>query len=203
MMPWEHVAVGYVCYSLLTHAVYRASPSTEETLVVVFASLLPDLIDKPLAWQFGVFESGYALGHSVFFAIPVSLLVLAIAISRDRLRLGIAFGVGYLVHLPADVLPQLRHGEFPAHRIFWPIRRGGAGYDSGFEGELSDNLLRYGLWMRSQLLSGNPDPYFVFLATFGLFTVLLWVYDGLPVGRELYTFCRRGITRTLDFVHGS
>ena len=203
MMPWEHVVVGYIGYSLFVHAVYRASPTTKETLIVVAASLFPDLVDKPLAWQFGVFDSGYALAHSVFFAVPVSVLFLVLARSHGRPRSGIAFTIAYFVHLPADILPQyVRTGELPVGRVLWPIQRSDTEYDSGFGGELIDNLTGYGLWMREQILSGNPDPYFGVLAAIGVFGILLWVYDGMPIGREIYGHCRQTATGVGRFVRG-
>ena len=203
MMPWEHVAIGYIGYSLFVHAVYRSSPTAEETLVVIAASVLPDLIDKPLAWQFGVFDSGYALGHSVLIAVPVSVLCLVFARSRGRPRLGIAFAVGYLLHLPADVLPRyVRTGELPIERVLWPIRRTHNGYDSGFGGEFIENVTGYGRWIVEQILSGNPDPYFGFLIGIGVFCVSLWVYDGMPVGREAYGLCRQAATDAVRRVRG-
>ena len=49
MMPRERVLVGYIVYSLFANTVYRDSPTSKEIIVVVFASVLPDLIHKPLA----------------------------------------------------------------------------------------------------------------------------------------------------------
>lgn len=98
MMPWEHSIVGYIKYSLFIHLLYRDSPTGIGTLLVVFASLLPDLLDKPLAWQFGIFADGggYALFHSVFLAVPLSIVVLLLAYYRGRPRIGWTFGVGYV-----------------------------------------------------------------------------------------------------------
>lgn len=200
MMPWEHVAVGYVGFSLFLHAAYSSSPTAEETLVVAAASLLPDLVDKPLAWQFGVFDSGYALGHSVLFAVPVSVLCLALARSRGRPRLGIAFTFGYLLHLPGDLIPRyIRTGRIPVERVLWPIRRSRGEYDGGFGGEFIGNVTRYVRWIGDQALSGSPEPYFGLLVAIGLFCVSLWIYDGMPVGREGYELCRRAV---IDVITG-
>ena len=43
-MPLEHALVGDLGDSLFVHAVYRYLTTSKET-VVVFASILPDLID--------------------------------------------------------------------------------------------------------------------------------------------------------------
>ena len=43
---------------------YREPPSDLPVAAVVIGSQLPDLIDKRLSWGVGVFQTGYALGHS-------------------------------------------------------------------------------------------------------------------------------------------
>ncbi len=191
-MPWEHAIVGYIGYSILVRVLYRDRPTTRETIVVLFASILPDLIDKPLAWQFNIFPSGYAIGHSIFFAVPVSVVVFSLVRRRGKERLGIAFGVGYLLHLPADVFPQyIRQGTLPTYRVLWPLRQQGSGYEGGFAGEFRENFSSYLGWISEQIASGNPDPYlFVLLGVAGL-GLLLWIADGMPIGREIYDAFRR------------
>lgn len=195
MMPWEHVAVGYVAYSLFVHAIYRDSPTGTETLAVVFTSLLPDLIDKPLAWQLGVFDGGYALGHSVFFAVPLVLAVGLIARSREQPRVGWAFGIGYLLHFPADVIPSyFLDGDLSIHHHLWPIGGGGSSHGSFFAGFM-DNFGPYALWAIEELASGDPSPLLLFLLGLATLTFLLWLYDGLPVAREGYLWMRRAYHR--------
>ena len=190
-MPWEHAAVGYISYSLLVHASYRGPPTSPETVVLGFASVFPDLVDKPLAWQFDVFASGHALAHSVFFALPLVSLLFWLAWLRGRERLGIAFAVGYLLHLPSDVVPSyLLGGELPLHRMFWPLGSGGTGYESGFTGEFLSNINGYIEWIAEQT-TGNPDPYFLVLLGVGVFGTALWIYDGMPVGRDVIRVSRR------------
>ena len=185
MWPWEHVVVGYLSYSLFSHLFYRSSPGALETLAVVFASLLPDLIDKPLAWEFGVFETGYALGHSIFFAVPLCLVVGVLARQAGRSRAGLAFSVGYLLHLPADVIPiYFRRGTLPFERILWPMQT--APPDSGATGFREQFLTMVGTY-RTQLMAGELST----VEWFGLglvgVTVVLWLIDGAPVARELCT----------------
>lgn len=195
-MPWEHAAVGYIGYSLLVHGVYRDQPTTPETLVVVGAALLPDLIDKPLAWQFDVFTTGHALAHSVFFAVPAVAAVLWLAWVRGRERLGIAFAVAYLLHLPGDVFPTyLVSGEMPLERMVWPIGAGGAGYESNFRGEFLRNMSGYYRWLLEEVTSGSPEPYLLVLFGIGGFGAGLWIYDGMPVGREVLGVGRRAVRR--------
>lgn len=191
MMPWEHAILGYIAFSILFRFGPQGPPTAVETAAVLFASLLPDLIDKPLAWQFNLFASGHAIGHSIFFALPLIAVVLVFTHRRGSSRTGVAFGVGYLLHLPADVVPQsIRSGESHVERILWPLERGGSGYDAGFGAELTENLIGYFGWMAEQITSGDPDPYlFVLLGLFGL-GLVLWVADGWPIGREIYTALR-------------
>jgi hypothetical protein len=191
MMPWEHAIIGYIGYSILVRVGREPPPTAVETAAVLFASLLPDLVDKPLAWQFHLFTSGHAVGHSVFVALPVVAAVFVFARRRGNVRTAVAFGAGYLLHLPGDVVPQsIRSGELLVERVLWPFREGGSGYDAGFGAELTENLTAYFGWFAEQLASGDPDPYlFVLLGLMGV-GLLLWVVDGMPIGREVYAALR-------------
>lgn len=195
MMPWEHAIVGYITYSLFVHAVYGDPPTGRETLIVVFASLFPDLIDKSLAWQFGIFEGGYALAHSIFFAVPVVLAVVAVASIRGRPQFGLAFGIGYVFHLSGDVVPSyITDGELDIDYVLWPIGGGGSHQDSFFEGFIT-NFVPYARSLGGQLLSGDPGSYVLFLLGLAGFGFLLWLYDGMPVVREGYTGIRDRVSR--------
>lgn len=181
MWPWEHAVIGYVAFSLLVHLFLHRSPTGRETGVFVLASVLPDLVDKPLAWQFGVFESGYALGHSVFFAVPLSITAFLVAARYDRPTLGGAFGVGYLLHLPFDVIPHLlRSGWFPIERVLWPVTRAEPSHQGGFVDTFDGYFQRY----LAELLSGDPTGYTVAVLGMIAFSIALWAYDGFPGLRE-------------------
>lgn len=182
MWPWEHAIVGYLAYSMVCHLYYRASPGGLEALAVVFASVLPDLIDKPLAWEYGVFETGYALGHSIFFAVPLAIVVGLFARSRGRTRTGIAFGVGYLLHLPADVLDTyLRGGRLDFDIVLWPLTASEGHYhDSGF----LDRFVHYFSGYQQELLAGELTTYRWTQLGLATTALLLWLYDGAPVLRD-------------------
>lgn len=183
--------IGYIGYSLMLRLGRHGPPTAAETATVLFASLLPDLVDKPLAWQFNLFSSGHALGHSVFVAVPVSVAVLLLARRRGPLRTGVAFATGYLLHLPGDVVPQSIRGDGSLiDRVLWPVRRGGSGYETGFGPELRENLVSYAGWILEQLTSGTPEPYLFVVLGITVFGFLLWVADGMPIGRELYAALR-------------
>lgn len=194
--------VGYIGYSIFVHAFYRDSPTTEETIVVLFASILPDIIDKPLAWEFGIFASGRALAHSIFFGIPLSFIVIYYSWRKGRFRTGLAFTIGYLLHLVADVFPTyLVDGELPIERILWPIYQDGGGYEAGFREEFIDNVREYYIWIYEQLVSGNPDPYLLLVLVIGVFGLLLWIYDGFPVGREVYRTLRHYVKTIVRYMN--
>lgn len=191
MMPWEHALLGYIGYSVLLRLGQYGPPTPVETATVVFGSVFPDLVDKPLAWQYNLFLSGHGFTHSLFVAVPVTAVVLLLARRYNERRVGGAFGIGYLLHLPADVLPNYLRGEgLPIDRVLWPVRRSGSGYDDGFRAELLENLVSYGGWIAEQVTSGSPDPYLFVLVGIAAIGLLLWVADGMPIGREIYVSLR-------------
>lgn len=121
MWPWSHAAVGYLCYSVGMHFVDRR-PTAGPTVAVLFGALLPDLVDKPLSWVFGLVPQGYAVVHSVLVAVPLGMGAVVMARQHDRRLLGIAFVVGYWSHLLGDVLfGWLRSSPHAFGRVLWPI----------------------------------------------------------------------------------
>ncbi|GAB7011600.1 metal-dependent hydrolase [Halorubrum trueperi] len=177
MWPWEHAAVGYLTYSVAVHLLRRRSPTGPEAIAVVSASVLPDAIDKPLAWEFGVFPSGYGLAHSVFFAGPLAAVVVGVAAAAGRSRVGVAFATGYLLHLAGDVMSHLlRDGTLPVSRVLWPVATTESAYPDGFVGTLRE----YAGDALSDVLSGPPSPYVLVVVGTVAGCVLLWVYDGMP-----------------------
>lgn len=181
MWPWEHAAVAYLVYSLFSHAYYRESPGALAALTVVFASVLPDLIDKPLAYQYGVFDTGYAMGHSVFVGIPFALLVGVVAHRIGRPRVGLAFGVGYLLHPLGDSVPHYLRGTERFEVLFWPITEpvGPVGTDG-----VLDLTVTYFVEYWAVLTASDPPTYLLVQSGVLAFTAILWLYDGAPVLRE-------------------
>lgn len=114
MWPWEHAAVAYIGYSLLTRFTTHRSPGAAPVVALLIGSQVPDLVDKPLAWWLQILPSGRSLGHSLFFALPVSGFVLWGSQFRRRTAVGVAFVVGYLLHLPGDVVYPVLLGDSPA-----------------------------------------------------------------------------------------
>jgi hypothetical protein len=193
MWPWEHAILAYLLYSIYSHLRYGEAPDGRVTIVVVFASVLPDVIDKPLAWEFGVFSTGYALGHSLLFAIPLSIAVWLLARRRGSVRLGTAFAIGYLSHLVGDVIPiYAQEGEWTIEHLLWPVVvTSSHDHGHGFSDRFLDLFLPY----YQELTSGDPSLYMQLVIAMGLFTLLLWIYDGMPVLRELVSGTRRAFRR--------
>ncbi|NGM71199.1 metal-dependent hydrolase [Natronolimnobius sp. AArcel1] len=182
MWPWEHAIVGYLAYSLFCHLVFRRSPTGLEAFAAVFASVLPDIIDKPLAWEYGVFQTGYALGHSIFFAVPLSIAVGVLAHWAGRGSAGVAFGLGYLLHLPSDVLDgYVREGQAHPELMLWPLETVTEhDHGQGFTDQFWLLFTRY----QQDLLAGDLSTYMWIQLGLAGFVGLLWLYDGAPVLRE-------------------
>lgn len=193
MWPWEHAVVGYLAYSIGVRLLRRRSPTGPEAVAVVVASVLPDVIDKPLAWEFGAFQSGYGIAHSVFFAVPAVAVGLLIAAAYDRTEIGAAFGTGYLLHLPADVLPHyVRDGRLPVERTLWPVRQSESSYPEGFVGTFRTY---FSDWLVT-LLSWPPDGHTIAVTAMMIACALLWVADGMPGLREPVTYLRTAARTT-------
>lgn len=177
MWPWEHAAVGYLVFSLGLRATGRRPPGDVAAVVLLVATMLPDLVDKPLSWGLGLFNTGYALGHSALVAVPVGVLVLVAAVRTDRQQLGVAFVVGHWSHLAADVLDPLRYGDTPLpERVLWPLVTGtpyeqdmGLGRGVTYLGEFVATLRGMDLVVLVVLYLLLP-----------LVTLAVWVLDGAP-----------------------
>jgi len=50
MWPWEHLAFAYVLVSGYYRLAWRSRPTDAAAIVIAVGAVLPDLIDKPLAW---------------------------------------------------------------------------------------------------------------------------------------------------------
>ena len=122
MWPWQHAAIGYLIFSMITLAQRREPPDGNELLVLLIATQLPDLIDKPLAWSFHLLPSGRSLGHSLLTATLCLAGVTIIARYYDCSRLVAPLAIGYLTHLITDLPLAVLRGEFEqATFILWPL----------------------------------------------------------------------------------
>lgn len=184
MWPWEHLAAGYLAYSLLVHLVYRRAPRGRITMAALaLGTQFPDLVDKPLAWAFDVLPSGTSLAHSVFVAVPLVAVVLLVSRAGDRTDAGTAFATGYLLHLPADVLYVVFYGSPVRWSVLlWPLVTPPAQQGPGF----IENVTYY----FEQFLGAATSPEGTMLLVLEVLLVggalLLWLVDGVPGIREFH-----------------
>ncbi|AQL44933.1 hypothetical protein BV210_19105 (plasmid) [Halorientalis sp. IM1011] len=177
MWPWEHAAVGYVGYSLALRAVGRRPPSDAGAVALLVGTQVPDLIDKPLAWWLGVLPAGRSLGHSLPFAVPVVVSVLIATRALDRDALGAAFAVGYLSHLPGDVIYPVLLGDGPALSfLLYPFVEIPPDATPGALAKVSDLLAGFGSFL------ATPHGTLYLIGEVGLLVlaVAVWIWDGWP-----------------------
>lgn len=180
MLPWGHLAVGYLLYTAATRLVRGRAPGGAEAVALAVGTQLPDLIDKPANWWFG-FLDGRGVGHSLFFVVPLCALAIVVAHRRDRPALGVAFAVGILSHLPGDARGVLLDGDpwIVASYLFWPLVEAPIYEKDSLWDHVSEWIaamegLRY--QTLGELLTG---PFGVQLAMFAAI-LAVWAIDGFP-----------------------
>jgi len=175
MWPWGHAAVGYLLYTVSCRVRLGWRPQGLTVIALGLGTQLPDLIDKPLAWNFSVLPNGRSLGHSLLIAGVVIIALQIVAIRLDREPLVTAFGVGYVSHLFADALYPALEGEFYyVGFLGWPLV-------PPVEYEGSDGILAH-------LLAAEVTPTFVFETVLALATLALWYRHGMPGLRTLVPY---------------
>jgi hypothetical protein len=178
MWPWEHVLFAYVCYSLSVHARHRRRPTGTAVVVLAVGAVLPDLVDKPLAWQFGLFETGYAVAHSAFVAVPAVLAVAVLARRRGAGVAGGAFGVGYLLHLVGDVVPaSVSRRTLDLSPVLWPVSDR-VPVDAG--GSLTESTAALLRQYVAQVVALDLTAVVALQLGSVAFGAALWVFDGCP-----------------------
>ncbi len=176
MWPWEHLAVGY----LLCSACFRLAGRRVDApaaLALAVGTQFPDLVDKPLAWSFGVLPSGVSLAHSVLVAPIVALIVALLARRAGHAPVGVAFAVGYLSHLPADlVYPLLVGGPIVPQAFLWPL----VVVPSSASGSLLTTVLMFA--ERSAVVAAGPRGALYLGIELLLLSgaTALWIADGRP-----------------------
>ncbi|MDT3435489.1 hypothetical protein KZ498_11520 [Haloarcula sp. 1CSR25-25] len=112
-------------------------------LLLLVATQLPDVIDKPLAWTFAILPSGRMLAHSLVVSLPILTEVVLLAAHRGFGRYAVVFSAGYLSHIAGDFYPILRLGTdyyfFP--NLFWPLLAANPDRAPSFAAHSPDNLL--------------------------------------------------------------
>lgn len=185
MWPWEHLAVGYLLYSLYTRLGGDVPPQTLPVLVLAFATQMPDLIDKPLAWVFGILPSGRSLAHSLLFAVPAIVAVSVTGFLARRPRIAPAFAIGYLSHLAGDVAyPLITEGDLRIEFLLWPL----VPQSSGGPPEGLAHLRELVMEFIAFLATTRGAVYLLFDVSLVLLAVLVWIWDGMPGIRPVADF---------------
>ncbi len=123
MLPWGHAAVGYLCYRLYAFVRHRRPPTGMTVIALAIGTQFPDLVDKPLAWTFGVLPSGRSLAHSLLVLGVVASVVYWRGRERsEQTRAALfAFGFGWLSHLFADGYTVLLGRQTCVNYLLWPL----------------------------------------------------------------------------------
>lgn len=169
---------AYVLYSAYSRAWLQRPPGDRAALVVPVAAILPDLIDKPLAWQLSVLPAGRSLAHSLLFAVPAVVAVLLVARHLGATDAGRAFAVAYLSHLPADSFyPAITTGvRVDLRYLLWPLVPVDPVPTRSFLDRLVEIVLEF-----SAFVSGPEGWRFVAVqAVLVSLTLGIWLYDGTP-----------------------
>jgi len=177
MWPWEHLAIGYVAYSLLSRLAWRQPPAAGAAVAVALGTQFPDLVDKPLGWVLGVLPGGTTLAHSLVTAMALGLVVLVVGILCERERPALAFLVGYLSHIPADVLyPVVLGGQPKVWFLLWPLRAAPTRSPAAALPHVLGLVEQFAGFLASPLSVG----YLLAEAPLLGFAAWLWIRDGRP-----------------------
>lgn len=176
MWPWAHAAVGYLLYTGYCRLAgrergqagrERARPSGPAVVVLALGAVLPDLVDKSLAWYVSVLPTGRSLGHSLIVGGVLVAAVLGYAYGTGRPRLGPAFAIGYLSHPLADGLHPFLTGEWQfLTYLAWPVLA-----SPEYDGPQS---------VIARLAQLDPTPFFLFELALTAVALVLWAKHGYP-----------------------
>jgi membrane-bound metal-dependent hydrolase YbcI (DUF457 family) len=120
VFPHEHLLVALLPVAVYVAVRDRRLPARAVVFATAVGSQFPDLVDKPLAHQFGVLPSGRVFVHSLPFAFPIASVVLAYGYRTERPRVAGAFAAAYLLHVIGDTYRRLLTGEIPPD-LLWPF----------------------------------------------------------------------------------
>lgn len=177
MWPWGHLAFAYLLHSTFAHVRYRRRPTWPGVALAALGSQVPDLIDKPLAWTFGVLPSGRSLGHS--FLVGTVIVVVAVALLRRYELRGQPFALGYYSHLLGDSIRPVLGGEFSDLAfLLWPF----------FEVETGEGP---SVGIVRHLLNAQLEGTVLFDLGLASVVFVWWLADGAPGVRPVWRVIRR------------
>ncbi|WP_435156829.1 metal-dependent hydrolase [Haladaptatus sp. DFWS20] len=156
---------GYLAYSLVVHVARGRAPSGSEVGILVVATQLPDIVDKPLAWTFHILPSGRSLAHSTLTA-TIGITLVAIYCRRTGREGALAFGVGYISHLVGDIYRPVMTGEYADIAfVLWPVLPVAPDTEPSFVAHF-EAVLSTGITVTGLVLT--------------VIAVLMWITDGRP-----------------------
>jgi membrane-bound metal-dependent hydrolase YbcI (DUF457 family) len=159
----------------------KRTPEPVPVVALAVGTQLPDLIDKPAAYWFGLFAEGRAIGHSLLFVVLLCVVVGSLAARYDRTPVAIAFGVGLFSHPFADAIPIVKSGRFDElSYLLWPVLRSPDYSTQSFAPHVTHWTSQATAFSPSVLLIQWWSNFFVFQSWLTLFAVGLWIVDGAP-----------------------
>lgn len=117
----KHLSAGYLVFSVLRR-ISGDPPTATATAAVLFGSLAPDLLDKPLV-ALGVLSYGRSMFHSLLAMGAVVGLVAVVGRTRGRTAVLYPFALGYGSHLAVDYADEVLGTYWGADTAFllWPV----------------------------------------------------------------------------------
>jgi len=106
MWPWGHLGLGYLLAVPLLER-YGLDGDYVALAVLAAGTQLPDLVDKPLAWTFGVLPYGRAVMHSL---VVVAIAAVALSALSVPGRVRVPLLAGWVSHLAGDAVYPLAEG---------------------------------------------------------------------------------------------
>lgn len=172
MWPWGHAAVGYLLYRVYTWGTdtpLRGGP----VVALAVGTQLPDLVDKPLAWQFGILPTGRSLAHSLLVASPVVVLVGILATAVGRRAHWVGFTAGYAGGIFGDAwFPLLTVQPRFLRFLLWPL---GRRVEYKTAGSVS-----------AHVATAEVGPRTLVGVALFVATTVLWIRDGAPGSTVLH-----------------
>lgn len=163
MLFWVHAAVAYLLYRLTTRVDMAGKLTGGAVLALIGGGLLPDIVDKPLSFVISSLPSR-SLTHSIFTAVLVIGFVVYVARRLDRLEVGVAYSVGYLSHLGADLVDYLFIPGETLQFLFWPLVTDYHHIDT----------------VQDLLALVSPTPYVLMQTMVTISGIAVWIHDGKP-----------------------
>jgi membrane-bound metal-dependent hydrolase YbcI (DUF457 family) len=179
----------------LIHLRHRHSPRDGPTLLLILGTQLPDLVDKPLNWWFGILD-GRGIGHSLFVIVPISVLVVVVADRYDRTAYGAAFSIGLVTHLAGDVLPAAIGGDiWKAGYLLWPLLPAPTYQSDSFWDHLDRWVATVSSFEPGSAVSFVQSA-FALQLLLTLLLLVVWAGDGFPGLQWSYRWLRGRIVTT-------